>query len=386
MTDPAVPPMTIPRPTAKSIRGLLFGLAAAVALLGWVLPRVTDTTWGDVFTVLGTVPRTALAACFVLTMAFLVSYAFTMRASLPGLTIRKALVVNTAGSAVAKFLPGGGAVGLAVTFFLCRSWGFSARAVTTSAIVTAVWNTLTRVALPILAVGLLALTTPDLPGVLRQGAWAAGVSGMLILALFLGVIGSARVADLVGRAADRLVGAVLRRDRRPGRVHAAMSDTRAQLVERVREAWHWLSLGMVGFFAAQLAIFLIALHVTGIELQFTAAFAAFAIGRLLTGVGITPGGIGITETGTAAALVALGADPALSAGAVVLVSIFTNLIELPFGVLAWGLWSLDLQTQTRLPGPRALAGRADEQPVLTKAGAGGQQVRALASASCAQTF
>jgi putative heme transporter len=384
MTDPAVLPMTIPRPTAKSIRRLLFGLAAAVALLGWVLPRVTDTTWGDVGTVLGTVPSTALAACFVLTMAFLVSYAFTLRASLPGLTIRKALVVNTAGSAVAKFLPGGGAVGLAATFFLCRSWGFTARAVTTSAIVTAVWNTLSRVALPILAVGLLALTMPDLPPVLRQGAWAAGVSGMLIVALFLGVIGSARVADVVGRAVDRLVGAVLRGDRRPGGVQAAMSDTRAELVERVREAWLWLSLGMVGFFAAQLVIFLIALRVTGIELSFTAAFAAFAIGRLLTGVGITPGGIGITETGTAAVLVALGADPALSAAAVVLVSIFTNLIELPLGVLAWGLWSLDLQTQTRPPGPRLLESRADELHVLHDAGAGGQQVRTSASAPCAQ--
>ena len=31
---------------------------------------------------------------------------------------------------------------------------------------------------------------------------------------------------------------------------------------------------------------------------------------LLTAVGITPGGIGITETGTAAALVAFGANPA----------------------------------------------------------------------------
>jgi len=382
MTDPAAPLMALPRPTGKTVRRLLFSLAAAVALLGWVLPRVTDTTWGELGGVLHTVPRSALAACFVLAVGFLISYAVTLRASLPGLTIHRALVVSAAGSAVAKLLPGGGAAGLAATFFVCRSWGFSANAVTTSAIVTGVWNTITRIALPILAVGLLALTPPALPGVLRQTAWAAGGLGMLILAVFLGFLGSARVADSLGGAVDWLSDRVPNRGRPSGRALAAMSEVRAQIIERVRGSWHWLTLGMLGFFAAQLGIFLIALHVTGIELAFTAAFAAFAIGRLLTGVGITPGGIGITETGTAAALIALGADPALSAAAVVLVSLFTNLIELPFGLLAWGLWSLDRQTQARPEGTRASGGPADEPPVLTSAGEGGQQVTAPAGVSC----
>ena len=349
MSDPATS-VALPRPTVRSVLRLVLSLGAAAALLGWVLPRVTDTTWSEIIAVLRTVPGTAIAACFGLAMVFLASYAFTLRASLPGLTIPKALVVNTAGTAVSKFLPGGGAVGLAATFVLCRSWGFSLAAVTTSAIVTGVWNTLTRVALPVIAIGLLALTHSDLPGVLRQAAWGAALSGLVVLGLFIGVIVSARVADAVGGLADRVGGWVRHRGHRTGRAQAAMRETRSRILERVRTAWHWLTLGMVGFFGAQLAIFLIALDVTGIDLAFTAAFAAFAIGRFLTAVGITPGGIGITETGTAAALVALGADPALSAAAVVLMSIFTNLVELPFGVLAWVLWSMDPQTRFRQPG------------------------------------
>lgn len=350
MSDEPTAAFAMPRPTVASVLRLVLGLGAAVALLGWVLPRVTDTTWSEIVAVLATVPGTAIAASFVLAMVFLFSYAITLRASLPGLTIPKALVVNTAGTAVSKFLPGGGAVGLAATFVLCRSWGFSLAAVTTSAIVTGVWNTLTRVALPVIAIGLLAAAHSDLPGVLRQAAWGAALSGLVILALFVGVIVSARVADAVGGAADRLGGWFLHRGHPTGRARTAMRETRTRILERVTDAWHWLTLGMVGFFAAQLVIFLIALDVTGIELAFTAAFAAFAIGRFLTAVGITPGGIGITETGTAAALVALGADPALSAAAVVLMSIFTNLVELPFGVLAWVLWSLDPQTRFRHPG------------------------------------
>lgn len=341
MTDPAAPPVTIPRPTFTSVLRLLVGIVAAALLLGWALPRVTDTTWGDIAVALGAVPAAALGACFLLSLAYLTSYAVTLRASLPGLTIPRAFLVNTAGTSVSKFLPGGGAVGLAATFLICRSWGFTTRAVTTSAIVTGIWNALTRVALPIIAIGLLALTPTELPGVLRRTAWGAGASGLVILTLFVGVIASARVAEAVGRAVDWITGRVMPRHRDSARAQGAMTGTRAQIIERVRRAWLRLTLGMVGLFAAQLAIFLIALHVTGIDLAFAAAFAAFAIGRLLTGVGVTPGGIGIAETGTAAALVALGADPALSAVAVVLVAIFTNIIEVPIGAVSWVLWSVD---------------------------------------------
>jgi uncharacterized membrane protein YbhN (UPF0104 family) len=355
MSDPAVPPVTIPRPTFTSVARVLVSLVAAGVLLGWVLPRVTDTTWTEIAATLGTVPAEALGACFLLSIAYLTSYAVTLRASLPGLTIPRAFLVNTASTSVSKFLPGGGAVGLAATFLICRSWGFTTRAVTTSAVVTGIWNALTRVALPIVAIGLLALTPTELPGVLRQTAWGAAASGLVILALFVGVIASARVADAVGRAVDWITGRVRPGHRGSRRAQGAMAGTRGQIIERVRRGWHLLTLGMVGFFAAQLAIFLIALHVAGIDLAFVAAFAAFAIGRLLTGVGVTPGGIGIAETGTAAALVALGADPAHSAVAVVLVAIFTNLIEVPIGAVSWVLWSVEPKQRHRDVSVRATA-------------------------------
>ncbi len=68
-------------------------------------------------------------------------------------------------------------------------------------------------------------------------------------------------------------------------------------------------------------------------------FAAYAIGRLLTAVGVTPGGLGVTETATAAALVAWGADPAPATAAVVLFSVYTHLMEVPLGALGWLAWS-----------------------------------------------
>lgn len=344
MSDPSPPP-GLPRPTLRSTARLVLGVAAAVALLGWVLPAVTKTSWGEIAAVLQTVPGAALAGCFAFTLCFLAAYAFVLRASLPGLSIPRAVILNLAGSSVSKLFPGGGAVGLAATFVICKSWGFSLRAISTSAVITGVWNTLTRVALPVLAIGVLAVSDIALPGVLQQAAVGAAVTGTVVLAIFVGIIASERVADRAGYVVDKVIGWV-RRAPTARRARAAMTDTRGQIIERVQAAWHWLTLGMAGFFAAQFGIFVIALHVTGIELAFAATFAAFAIGRLLTAVGITPGGLGITETGTAAALVALGANPAEAGAAVVLVSIFTNIVELPLGALAWITWTLE---RTRSP-------------------------------------
>jgi hypothetical protein len=69
-------------------------------------------------------------------------------------------------------------------------------------------------------------------------------------------------------------------------------------------------------------------------------FAAYAIGRLLTAVGVTPGGLGVTETGTAAVLVGWGAHPAQATAGVVLFSIFTHLMEIPLGALGWLAWTM----------------------------------------------
>jgi uncharacterized membrane protein YbhN (UPF0104 family) len=82
------------------------------------------------------------------------------------------------------------------------------------------------------------------------------------------------------------------------------------------------------------------LRITGVEMFYGQVFAAYAIGRLLTAVGVTPGGLGVTETATAAALVAWGANPAEATAGVVLFSVYTHLMEVPLGALGWVAWTL----------------------------------------------
>ena len=219
-----------------------------------------------------------------------------------------------------------------------RSWGFSAASVTTMAVVTGVWNVLARVALPIIAVLGLAWGATDLPTTMREAAWAAVLSGTAIVVVFALAVGTDAGARQLGRAIDRLVRLVRRGH--GDTVESGLTGLRARTAETVRTGWLSMTLGMAGFFGLYYVLFLLCTQTTGIELPFGQLFAAYAIGRLLTAVGVTPGGLGVTETGTAAALVAWGADPASAMAGVVLFSIFTHFMEIPLGALGWIAWSL----------------------------------------------
>lgn len=76
----------------------------------------------------------------------------------------------------------------------------------------------------------------------------------------------------------------------------------------------------------------------GVDLSWGHAFAAYAVGRLLTAVAVTPGGIGVAEAGSAAVMLAFGVPGDLTAAAVTLFALFSFLLEIPFGAIAAVIW------------------------------------------------
>ncbi|WP_434966111.1 lysylphosphatidylglycerol synthase transmembrane domain-containing protein [Janibacter indicus] len=341
LTEPAdhgsAPPAKRTSPFVRVLQVTL-GLGLAVAMLWWGLPHFAKTSWAEVWHVLRTVPAWKAALFMALVVAGLYCYTFVMTGAMQGLSHLRALILNVCGSSVSNLLPGGGAVGLAATYSIAKSWGFSAASVTTMAVVTGVWNVLARVALPIIAVLGLAWGATDLPRAMREAAWAAVLSGTAIVVVFALAVGTDAGARTLGRAIDRLI-RVVRRGH-GDTVEAGLTGLRARTADTVRTGWLQMTLGMIGFFGLYYVLFLLCTDTTGIELPFGQLFAAYAIGRLLTAVGVTPGGLGVTETGTAAALVAWGADPASAMAGVVLFSIFTHFMEIPLGALGWIAWSL----------------------------------------------
>ncbi|WP_235504434.1 lysylphosphatidylglycerol synthase transmembrane domain-containing protein [Nostocoides sp. Soil756] len=342
--------MKIPVAVPTHARQLLqfgVGMTLAVVLLAWGLPYFAQTSWGAIWAVIRGVPPQVAIGLQALMLLGLYSYTFTFTGSLRGLSHGKALVINLCGSSVSNLLPGGGAVGLAATYAICRSWGFSRRATSTSAIVTGVWNVLARIAVPVVAILLLMIGGVTLPQALVDLAVAGSLTGLGIIAAVAGMMASERVAQRIGALIDRVVGPLVRR-RRP---HSAMSvaalvtDLRARIIDVVRWRWWSMTLGMIGFFGIYYLLFVLVMRQTGVGLALNLLFAAYAIGRLLSAVGITPGGVGVTEATTTIVLVGWGADPAAASAGVVLFSILTHLMEVPLGGLGWLLWSLSTKVE-----------------------------------------
>ncbi len=324
----------------KQVTRVVLGLGLAVALLGWGFPRFAKTTWGEVWDQVQMVSVWEGVGFLGLVLVGLGCYTLTFTGSLPGLSNWRAFIVNICGSSVSNLLPGGGAVGLAATYTILRSWGFKNRDVSTSAIVTGVWNTLARIALPIVAIVMLWVGNDGLDRALTSAAWAAALSGLAILGAFVAILASEKAAQTIGRGLDKFLAPLFRRRKRTMSIDALVHDMRGRINEVVRTGWLQMTLGMVGFFGFYYLLFVLIMHSVDVFLPLGILFAAFAIGRLLTAVGITPGGVGVTESATVIALVGWGADSAAAAAGVVLFSIFTHLMEVPLGALGWFVWSV----------------------------------------------
>jgi uncharacterized membrane protein YbhN (UPF0104 family) len=351
-------------PRSKQLLQFAIGLALALVLLIWGLPHFAKTSWGDIWRVISTIPLSQVLGFQALMLAGLWCYTFTFTGSLRGLSHIKALVINLCGSSVSNLLPGGGAVGMAATYAMCRSWGFSRRATSTSVIVTGVWNVLARIALPVVAIATLYIGGVTLPPVLTELGLAGLFSGVALIAAVVAVMVSERAAQTIGAFLDRLLRPLLRwfarrRSATTADVASTMSveelvrDLRARINDVVRWGWLRMTLGMVGFFGMYYLLFVLIMRSTGVSLPLNLLFAAYAIGRLLTAVGITPGGVGVTETATAAVLVGWGADPAEATAGVVLFSLFTHVMEVPLGGIGWLAWSVSPKVEPPEEGAEA---------------------------------
>lgn len=318
------------------------GIALAVALIVWGLPRVTGSSWTQTAHALDRVTLAEGLGMFAVLLLAMWCYTFVLSASLPGLRHYQALIVNLAGSSVSNLLPFGGAVGVAITYGMCRSWGFAPSAIALSTVVSGLWNVMAKLAMPAFGLGALVLG-----GELVQHRLAvAAATGAVILVVVAGavaaVLSSERAALVLGRAVARSGEAVLRVFRSHRRLHwdEAVIDLRHRTIGLVRGAWPGMTFGMVAFVGVYAVLFWMCLHVVGADPTLPQVFAAYTLGRLLTSVVVTPGGLGISETGAAALLVALGVPAAPATAGVLLFAFYVHVLEVPLGALGWVGWTV----------------------------------------------
>lgn len=310
----------------------LGAIAGAVAAGAW-MPAVLGASWSGVLAQLGRIGLWALLAVTVLWIAGLGCYTLAMAASLPGLTIGRALALNLAGSSAANVLPFGGVVGTGMNLAMIRSWRMSVRSFASSVAVLNLLNVVGKLVLPI-AAGVVVAHDAGTGSLLGAAALWLG----LALAVVIGLVIAGLVWQSWATALDSAWARVRRRDAhaRLGPISGLRRDVRTVL----SNGWRSLSLGMVGYLALQWALFAFCLHLAGVHVSIGAGFAAFAVERAVTLAVVTPAGAGLAEASAAGLLVALGASPVESAAGVVLYRLFVYAAEIPVGAAVFAGWAI----------------------------------------------
>lgn len=372
--DPVTGAVTRSRHPARAVVAGSAVLAVSAGLV-MVVPRLLHTTWPAVWSVLGGVPVGWLIVLAVVWLAGLVAHTLVLSASLPGLSARRALALNLAGSSVANLVPLGGPVSLGLTTGMARSWGFRSTAIGAFLTVSSVWNVAARAGLGV--VGLIWwMTRPGAAHPALVGGAAALV--VAVVAAAVAVLSSERVAAGLAGLAGRLaavaarVAAFLRTGGRPGRraagrsggqrparvrtpgveagvrdrVTGSITSVRSSSVAIARRSWPALSAGMLGYSVLLFLLLDLCLRVLGAPQPVMTVVAVVCVERLLTAVPLTPGAVGVAEIGLAGSLVLGGVDPATAAAAALLYRLYTFALEIPVGLLVATGWAV---ARRRLP-------------------------------------
>jgi putative heme transporter len=315
-------------------------LAVTVVLFIAVLPLISRAPWSAVGDALSSLTTLELVGLTVLWLCGLYAHTFVLCAAMPRLTHRRALTLSLTGSAVSNLVPLGGALGIGLNRHMTRTWGFSASAFALYTLVTNLWDVLTKLSLPALA--LLALLLAG--DVTRPGLQALALIALALLVLLVVVVGVAlgndRAAQWFARGLERVVGAGLRlfKSKRTVAIVPAVRVLREDGIVLLTRGWTRLSLGMIAYSALQAFLLWACLQLFGSSLAPAQVFAGYAVERVLTIAVITPGGAGLVEVGITAVLVAFGGAPVATVAGVLVYRAFTFGLEIPVGVVGLALW------------------------------------------------
>jgi putative heme transporter len=283
---------------------------------------VAHVGWAEVGHILRRVTPGQLVVLAVIWLGGLAIYSLVLSAALPGLGIRRSLLLNLSGSAVSNVVPLGGALGTALNWRMVTRWGHSNSAFVAFCVLTNVLDVLTKLALPVVAVAALAVVSTHVPTVLWVVACCCAVA----------LLGAVLAGPLVGR------------------VYAGWLRVR----EVLRDHGPRMVAASAGYIAAQVALLDVSLHTVGLHPPLTVVVMAAAIERLGTLVPITPGGTGVAEIGAVAWLVASGLSPVEVVAGVLLCRVFLVVMEIPVGGALLAGWAWTQRAARPRPAPRVV--------------------------------
>ena len=319
-----------PRITAGRVVGAALSLVLVGALLLWVLPWITGADWSGIAGSIASLPAWALPTVVALGLASIALEAVTVTIAVKGARYPVALQGHAASGALALAMPGGGMLGMYLLGWILRRTGLALPVIFTGIIAASLVEMLiTSILIPLVGLGSYALSSLLAPtGLALPGAIWAAVAAVAGAVIALGL-----TALLLKRSV--LAGLLEQLGQMMPFEHAdAVLEQRDALIGLLRRRPAGLMLPTVAARILQWVALLVAIEAVGAEVPLLLTIAIFALGRVLSLVPLTPGGAGITETVSAAALVALGVGAEASATAMLLLAVTTLVVPLLGGAVA----------------------------------------------------
>lgn len=326
-------------PTWRVVR-LALSAAIVVGIFAFAIPQIAD--YSDVLSTLSDLTPIELGSLVAATIFNLFTYWLVNMSALPGLSLWRSAILTQTTTSVANTLPAGGAVAVGLTYTILASWGFDTQAVALYVGVTGLWNVFMKLALPVVALALLAFAGGASPA-LVTAAVIGLVALVIALVLFSLVLWKKEFARRIGDTLGRIVSTLRKPFRRApleGWGEAAV-DFRKRTIALVVRRWPALTATTILSHLALWFVLLLSLRHVGVseqEVSAVATLAVFAFGRLITALPITPGGLGVVELGYIGGLVAAGGDRAHVVAAVLLFRVLTYVVQIPLGGLTYLAW------------------------------------------------
>jgi uncharacterized protein (TIRG00374 family) len=361
------PPAAKPRSRTRLIIQTAVSLVLVVAIFYYLLKgidlrlvwaEIRATTWQE-------------EAVLALIAAWnLATYAFVWMSVTPGLSFGRAMLMTQAATAVTNTVPTvGPAIGVGLTYQMLGNWGYSGARITVAVLVSGVWNAFAKLALPILALALVALQGNATSG--RIVAALIGIAGLVAaIVVFALLLRSEELARRFGLLAGRVASRLLRLIRRPAVEgwEIATVRFRTRTLELLEHGWIPITAATLVSHLSLYVVLLACLRAVGVsdaEVSWAQVLVVFAFARLATAIPITPGGAGVVELVLIGGLSAAGGDREQVTAAVLVYRALTWALPILVGIGCYLWWRrTSLQPQPATPGPQHPANHVD-RPATT---------------------
>jgi uncharacterized membrane protein YbhN (UPF0104 family) len=339
--------------------GIALSLGIIVGIFVGILPKIAS--YSAVWKTITDLTPLELGSLLAITVLNILTYWPQMVASMPGLTFWQAGVNNQSSTTIANTLPLGGALATGVSYTMYRSWGFTNSSIVLTTLITGIWNTFIKLAMPVIALVALVAT-----GQTTAALLVPTIIGVAVLGAAVVLFGMILHSKPLARRAGAMLGKIASFFRKPFRKppvdwSEAAVRFRHQTIELVAKRWVALSLSTVVSHVCLYLVLLLSLRHVGVaehEISWAQVLGVFAFIRLISALPITPGGVGLVELGYIGALYVAGRNrtnvpldvfKTQVTAAVLLFRALTFGAQIPLGVFTYVIWRLKKSWRKPVP-------------------------------------